>query len=319
MDITVVIPTYNGARSLPKVLDALRDQAKGLFVEWEILVVNNNSQDNLEEAFYSIAENWPHDIPLRYIKEIRQGAAYARQCGVENAQGTWIAFVDDDNLVDPNWIKEVYEFSQKVPNLGAFGSRISGLLDSAPPEGFSAVQGFLAIRDYTNGPFQYQPEKLQLPPSAGLVVQRQAWLESVPLEMNLTGRKGNSLVAGEDYEALLHMHQKGWQIWHNPAMHIQHFIPRERLTEEYISRLAHAAGLATCQLTFIGLNRSHRLLATLRITLGSLYKLLKSMTEMSHERKSLPRKTYRAFFLGTFFSPWFLMYRKGLSPWFKSY
>ncbi|MEM9806454.1 MAG: glycosyltransferase, partial [Cyanobacteria bacterium P01_D01_bin.56] len=82
VDFTVVIPTYNGAQRLPKVLEALRSQLNTDGFQWEVLVVDNNSSDATAELIKNYQANWSASPSLRYSFEIRQGAAYARQRGM---------------------------------------------------------------------------------------------------------------------------------------------------------------------------------------------------------------------------------------------
>jgi len=90
-----------------------------------------------------------------------------------------------------------------------------------------------------------------LPPSAGLIVSKKAWLESVPENSQFTGIIGDVRSSGEDYEVLLYLHKAGWQIWYNPRIKIEHYIPAYRLQKKYLLSIAMSNGLATCQLRMI--------------------------------------------------------------------
>jgi cellulose synthase/poly-beta-1,6-N-acetylglucosamine synthase-like glycosyltransferase len=65
-----------------------------------------------------------------------------------------------------------------------------------------------------------------IPPSAGLVVRRKAWVETVPKHCILGGRKSGSMLTGEDTETISYIQQGGWEIWYNPAMEVTHKIPK---------------------------------------------------------------------------------------------
>lgn len=88
MDFSVVIATYNGSKRLPEVLDRLKTQVLTEKIQWEILVVDNNSQDDTAELVSKYVQKWPEDSQLRYLFESTQGAAYARFRGVQEANTT---------------------------------------------------------------------------------------------------------------------------------------------------------------------------------------------------------------------------------------
>ncbi|MFM6136374.1 MAG: glycosyltransferase, partial [Sphaerospermopsis kisseleviana] len=97
--ITVAIPTFNGEKRLPLLLDALLNQTGLESINWEIIVIDNNSSDQTSEvvAKYQEIIN-TNKIDLRYFLETQQGAAFARLRAIQEAQGAIVAFIDDDNL-----------------------------------------------------------------------------------------------------------------------------------------------------------------------------------------------------------------------------
>jgi GT2 family glycosyltransferase len=73
----------------------------------------------------------------------------------------------------------------------------------------------------------------------------------VPAVINLIGRVGGSMLPGEEYEVLLHMHKGGWKIWYNPEMVIQHKISASRFDKEYLLLTAYNGGLVNSRLRAI--------------------------------------------------------------------
>ncbi len=251
VDFTVAIPTYNGATRLPKVLEKLTLQTGTEQLNWEILVVDNNSSDATAEVVKEYQASWDNSMSLRYCFESQQGAAFARQLAIRKAKGELIAFLDDDNWPDPNWVRSAYTFAQHHPQAGAIGGQIHGDLEVEPPANFERIRAFLAIREHGPEPHLFDPDNLRLPPGASLLVRKTAWLESVPPRPTLTGKLPGVMVQGDDYEPLLYMHKAGWEIWYNPAMHTYHQIPHWRLEREYLLNISRGCGLATCQLKMI--------------------------------------------------------------------
>ncbi|MEO0867988.1 MAG: glycosyltransferase, partial [Cyanobacteria bacterium J06642_11] len=98
LDISVVIPTYNGAERVAQVLDSLKQQVLLGGVAWEVIVCDNNSCDRTAIVVSHYQLTWLENVPLRYCFVAEQGAAFARQRGVEESRGKIVAFLDDDNL-----------------------------------------------------------------------------------------------------------------------------------------------------------------------------------------------------------------------------
>ncbi|MDJ0677035.1 MAG: hormogonium polysaccharide biosynthesis glycosyltransferase HpsE [Calothrix sp. MO_167.B42] len=241
--LTVAIPTYNGENRLPKVLERIQKQTGIESVNWEVIVVDNNSQDGTAKLIKEYQTNWQHPYTLRYVFEPEQGLAFARQCAIEAAKGELVAFLDDDNIPAHNWVSEVYKFGQKYPQAGAYASQIHGLFEVEPPEHLKSIIFYLAINERGNQPLLYEPRKKGFPPGGGLVVRRDVWKQNVPSRLFFSGRKGKSLVSSEDVEALAYIYSGGWEIWYNPNMEIEHIIPSSRLEKKYLMGLMRSIGL----------------------------------------------------------------------------
>lgn len=273
IDITIVIPTYNGAERVPLVLEKIKVQTNTDAFSWEILVVDNNSQDHTAETIRDLQKSWSKDA-LRYCFEPRQGLAYARQCGVDHAKGALVAFLDDDVLPAADWLAEAYRFGRDRPHIGAYGGQIHGAFEVEPPGGFERIKSFLAIRERGAAAHAYKPEVLSLPPGAALVVRKAAWQASVPKQLTLVGRINGTMLSGEDFEALLHLHQHGWEIWYCPTMQAYHQIPRHRLERDYLLSITRGCGLCVCLLRWVPARPWQRPLIAGRIVASSLKRML---------------------------------------------
>lgn len=244
IELTVAICTYNGAARLPQVLDGLVAQIDTESFVWEIIVIDNNSRDRTADVVHQYQGWCTH--PIHYYFEAQQGLAFARRLAIKKAQGDWVAFLDDDNIPSPNWVSAVYAFAQSHPQAGAYGGQIQGVYETNPPENFNRIASCLGIIDRGSTPFRYDIDSRGLlPAGAGLVVRQSVWLEHIPEEPRLKGVCGQSLAAkGEDLETLSYIRNAGWEIWHNPDMVIEHYIPRSRLEKEYLLQVFRGIGLS---------------------------------------------------------------------------
>lgn len=328
--LTVAIPTYNGAKRLPLVLESLMVQKHLSHICWEVLVVDNNSTDETSTVVQNFKSVWqqrfsnqnPPDqisderVPLRYLKEQRQGAAYARQRAIATAHGKWVAFLDDDNIPSNNWLFQAYQFAEQGEHsrgqLGAFSGQIHGVFpNDISPELKRYIRPYLAIVERGDRPFQYDLAYKVLPPSAGLVVRREAWLESVPDTLILGGRTSDSMLTSEDLETLVYFQQKGWEIWYNPAMHMDHLIPPWRLKRDYLIPFLKGIGLTRHVIRMLRVPPLKRPLWTLLYGLNDARRLL--MHWFTHQNRlghDLVADCKLVFLYSSLISPWFMFHHQ---------
>ncbi|MBA3922878.1 MAG: glycosyltransferase family 2 protein [Nostocaceae cyanobacterium] len=304
LDFTVAIPTYNGVFRLPKLLENLRSQTAS-HLRWEIIVVDNNSDDNTAQLIKTYQLSWDDSSQLRYILEPEQGAAFARKRGINEARSLLIGFLDDDNLPAPDWVAAAYAFSQEHPQAGAYGGQIHGDFEIKPPEKSEFIQKILlAITENGSEPSLYNPANLNLPPGAAIVIRKQAWCESVPKSLIFKGRVGKSMIGGEDLEPLLYIHKAGWEIWYNPAMHTYHQIPSWRLERDYLLKVARGCGLCTCQLRLINTQLWQKPIVIIKIILGNLHRILQHIIKYKWQIKTnLVALLEMEFYLSNLLSP----------------
>ncbi|MEH2037517.1 hormogonium polysaccharide biosynthesis glycosyltransferase HpsE [Nostoc sp.] len=307
LDFTVAIPTYNGESRLPELLERLQNQVHTENLSWEIIVVDNNSTDNTAKVVQTYQKDWRFPYPLKYCFEAKQGAAYARKRAVAEANGRLIGFLDDDNYPVLNWVVAAYTFGEKYPKAGAYGSQIHPDWEVEPPENFKRIAPFLAITERGNLPLLYEASKKLLPPSAGLVVRKQAWLESVPEKSILTGRVKGNMLTSEDLEMLSYIQKSGWEIWYNPEMEISHKIPKLRLQKDYLIPFFRGIGLSRCVTRMVNIKQIYRPFALLSYMINDLRKitlhLLKYRTNLKDD---LVAACEMELFLSSFISPFYL-------------
>ena len=98
--VSIVVCTHNRAEMLRGALESLSRIDIGADFSCELVVIDNNSSDATPQVFDEVATQFSY--PVRRIFESQPGVVYARNRGVAEAQGEWIAFFDDDQLADPD-------------------------------------------------------------------------------------------------------------------------------------------------------------------------------------------------------------------------
>lgn len=275
-DFTVAIRTYNSEASLPRVLDKLKTQVRVEDIKLEIIIVDNNSSDRTCEIIQDYQDNWNLPYPLKYYCEPHQGAVFTRQRAIKEAKGNFVGFLDDDNVPNDDWISQAYHFGQQHPVAGAYGGKISAQFEQEPPENFQEIAVYLAIIQRGNDPFCYNNRKGGvLPPGAGIVINKQAWLDTVPKQLFLLGPTPNRLsLKGEDMEFLAYIQNAGWEIWYNPEQKIDHVIPSWRLERDYLISLVRGIGLSRHHIRMIRLPWWQRVFAPAAYFVNDLRKVI---------------------------------------------
>jgi len=109
--VSVVIPAYNAASYIALTLNSVLAQT---LANYEIIVVNDGSADTpaLEEALR------PYLTKLRYIKQDNRGPSAARNAGIREARGKYVAFLDSDDLWLPHHLERQVNALEQDPSLG---------------------------------------------------------------------------------------------------------------------------------------------------------------------------------------------------------
>ena len=109
--ISGVIPLYNKAHTIVNTLSTVINQT---FKDFEVIIVNDGSTDNGVEV---IKSNF-NDTRIRIINQENAGVSAARNRGVKEAQGDWIAFLDGDDEWHPKYLSIVRQTILENPNAG---------------------------------------------------------------------------------------------------------------------------------------------------------------------------------------------------------
>ena len=97
MKISVIIPTFNRKKILSRAIQSVINQSLSPF---EILIIDDGSNDGTEEW---VKENFQN---IKYVYQNNRGVSSARNIGIENANGDWVAFLDSDDEWLPNKLHE---------------------------------------------------------------------------------------------------------------------------------------------------------------------------------------------------------------------
>ncbi|MFC1714996.1 glycosyltransferase [Candidatus Poribacteria bacterium] len=235
--ISAVICTYRQPDMLAAAIESLLAQSL-LPDDYEILVVDNNSQDATAEIVQSYVQDNAHRI--RYVLETRQGLSYARNRGVQLAASDILAFLDDDAVADRDWLSSLLEVYDNVPDAWAVGGKILPIWDGERPKWLKdTMLRMLSIVDWGNEkrPLKW-PERII---GANCSFRKQVFSE-VGLFATDLGRRGSLLLGAEDTEIQERLHKLGKLVFYTPRAVVDHHVPCERMTKRYFYRRSYGSG-----------------------------------------------------------------------------
>ncbi|MFD0765430.1 glycosyltransferase [Mucilaginibacter lutimaris] len=250
MRLSVLIPTYNpDCGRLTQTLAGLKKQTLDT-CNWELILIDNNSSNNFQ-ARLDLA--WHPSAKI--VTENKQGLTYARLRGFNESTGDIIVMVDDDNILNNDYLEQVVSIFNQSPDLGAIGGKSLPWFETEPPAWLHEFHVNLALRDLGDNPIlsvwdQKYPDAA--PIGAGMGIRREA-LESYTEKIasgksKISDRTSISLSSGGDNEIVLEILKLGWQVGYCPQLQLQHIIPAQRMEVAYLARLVRQTNKSWVQL-----------------------------------------------------------------------
>lgn len=250
LDATVLIATYNRAALLDETLTFLARMQVSPALQWDAIVVDNNSSDETRQV---VERHIPHfPVRLRYLFEPAQGRSSALNAGIRQAEGRVLAFTDDDVRIADGWLDAATApLVGPDSSLAYTGGPVRPIWGAAPPPWLDLQRGDLwgtiAIQNHGSEPFIYE-ERRKVPLGANMAVRRDVFDRVGGFRPDL-GRTGGRLLLGQEVpELLLRVRGKGLRGMYVPAMEVQHHIPAKRLTRRYFRSWWFGKGVSRASL-----------------------------------------------------------------------
>lgn len=235
MKVSIILCTWNRSKSLRAVLDDLQTLTVPPGVEWEVLIVDNNSSDDTQAVCRTYVQMDP--AKFRYFFEARQGKSFALNTGLENASGDIIAFTDDDVHFDKNWLSEIIKAFAKFDCAG-FGGRIVAEWKSKKPAWYVTAgpyrhAAFGAITQFDHGD---EPFVLNTAPfGANMVFHKSAVQKNGFFRTDLGSTQSSArIVLAEDTEYCRRLMQANEKIFYLPSAVVYHPVEEYRLKKKYL-------------------------------------------------------------------------------------
>ena len=233
------------------MLDALRAQTLPL-ERWELVVIDNNSSPPLVAADLDAGRG----LPIRLVRETRQGKVPAHRRGILEARSDLLVLVDDDNVFDPDYLERALAIARAQPELGAFGGIARPAIPGGPLMGWQRrLLPFIGVRDYGPDPIVSREDRWGPwePIGAGMVVRRRVGLEFVRVvdavpEASELDRIGRAVLSAGDSLLARLSYPLGLACSYQPSLAFDHLIPRSRVGIHYLRRMMYGHGRSLVKL-----------------------------------------------------------------------
>ncbi len=239
--LSVILCAHNPrAAYLQRTLAALAAQTLAP-QEWEFVLVDNASEPALEATIFA-----PFTASARLVREMHLGLTPARLRGIYETKAEVIVFVDDDNVLAPDYLATALDLARHWPMLGTWGGQIAPEFEVAPPEWTRPYWKALALREVPQDCWSNLPGDANAEPfGAGLCVRRvvaEHYARALVSDnrRRALGRTGARLTSGEDSDLAWTACDLGFGNGVFSRLKLTHLIPAGRLEESYLLRLVEA-------------------------------------------------------------------------------
>ena len=235
--LSVIICTHNPRSDyLSRVLQALDSQSLSK-ESWELLLIDNASEKILSTE---IDLSWHPNS--RHIREEQLGLTPARLRGIKESVGEILIFVDDDNVLESDFLETTLKISQDYPFIGAWGGQIRPEFEISPPDWTKTHWWRLAIIEFEKDSWSNLTSANTHPCGAGMSIRRDVADKYVDLTCNDSNRikldrKGNSLVSCGDLDFAYTACDIGLGMGRFTKLKMAHLISARRLQEDYLLKL----------------------------------------------------------------------------------
>lgn len=237
--LSVIICTYNREKYIYNVLKSLAENTLSPS-QYEIVLVDNNCTDNTRGECDRLVQDFP-EVTLRYFLETNQGLSHARNRGIKESKGEILVYVDDDALVNKEYLQTYADFFKQHSEIDAAGGPIIPKYETEEPDWMSHFTKALITG------YKYLGDKVkEFPkndyPGGGNAAYRASVFEKVGLFNVELGRKGDSLVGAEEKDIFDKMTSLEMRFYYLPMAILYHLIPEKKLSKDYFDRLTYSIG-----------------------------------------------------------------------------
>ena len=239
--LSLIIPTHNRSERLIAALESVIRQDLPA-ADWECVVVSNNSTDDTVARFGDFAARYP-GLNLRLVTEDGPGVSYARNRGIAETSAPLLVFIDDDERINPGFLRAYADFFDAHPDAVVAGGRIIAEYVTGRPAWLSKYTEMPIANPMDFGDAVRPFPAGRVPGGGNMAFRRSAALRYGGFDPSL-GRVGRMLIGGAENDFFERLMRGGETCWYVPGAVMWHIIPPEKLTESYFRRLCYNVGVS---------------------------------------------------------------------------
>jgi len=242
VNITVILCTYNRCRGLAKALDSVSASKLPDSVEWEVVVVDNNSRDQTREVVEQFCGRNPGRF--RYLFEPQQGKSYALNAGIREARGDVLAFMDDDVTVGSTWLQNLTATLHDSKWVGAGGPIVLQWPSSVPS--WLSIDGPHPRHGFPGFDLGPEAKEFPCPPIGTNMAFRKSVFERYGgFRTDLGPSPSRDIpLTREDTEFGRRLISAGEHLRYEPSAVVYHPLPEAKINKEYLLGRAFDKGRA---------------------------------------------------------------------------
>jgi glycosyltransferase involved in cell wall biosynthesis len=234
MKIAVILCTYNRCQILSKALSSLAASVLPDSVFWEIVVVDNNSNDQTREVVEQFCNQYSEHF--RYLRVTQSGKSFALNAGIRASEADVLAFTDDDITVEPSWLWNLTQNLAGEAWAGAAGKTV--LSHPFSPPGWLALDGPYSMAGILAPLFDRgdSPRELDWAPFGANMAYRKRMFEKYGFFRTDLGPTPDAQIPrfNEDTEFGRRLMSAGERLRYEPSAIVYHPIHQERSGKKYI-------------------------------------------------------------------------------------
>ena len=227
MHVSVIVATYNRAPSLRKTLETFAKLVCPADLNWELIIVDNNSNDDTKQVANQCANSGR--VRVRYVFEKRQCKSAALNAGIGAAQGEFIAFTDDDVLLHQDWLTSLARTFARFGGAAVAGRIVPTWVQKKPE--WLEIDGQQAVVNFELGE---EFKEIELPPiGANCAFRKDVFARYGLFRLDLGVRGSQHTITCEDTEFGMRLLRAGEKIIYCPDAIVYHPVDPKRITKKY--------------------------------------------------------------------------------------
>ena len=284
--LSVIVCTYNRSEVLFECLKSLAEQVDP-GCKYEVIVVNNNCTDRTHEITDTFIRKYSS---FKEINEIIQGLSNARNRGLNESSGEYVAFIDDDAKACPDWINQIVSFVRRHPEISAFGGPYVAFTMVKTTDWFPSEYGRFDY-GYAERPLVHNKEWIN---GTNMIFTKDLLTKYGGFNTQL-GMRGYNVSYGEDTSFIQSLMDSGIVVFYVPTIKVLHLLSEYKMNLNWLLMAHYRSGL-NYKATF---NKQLTINDYIAILLKSLFRMLRCV--LPPYKEPFKREIYNVFaplFLG---------------------